>query len=88
MSFVRPEYLTVRVTHSISHRAEDGIILIRINRVYTRRAFITWYASPFIPGPACVTLSCRHDSHPMVTRSQYPSSLRSTFLQEPISYMT
>ena len=44
VSFVQPEYLTVRVTHSISHRAEDGTVLIHINREYTRRVFITWYA--------------------------------------------
>ena len=88
VSFVQPEYLTVRVTHSISHRAEDGMILIRINRGYTRRASITWYAPPSVPGLAWMTLSGRHDSLPMVTRNQYPLSLRSIFLQEPISNTT
>ena len=40
VSFVRPEYLTVRV--SIRCLAEQR--LTHINRGYTKKVFITWYA--------------------------------------------
>ena len=39
VSFVRPEYLTVRVSTVAQNR--DRTILTRINRGYTKKAFIT-----------------------------------------------